>query len=530
MEYHYIIRNLRLPVSAGEEEICAAGVRRAVSAGAEVLSSALHKRSVDARKKKDLQFVCSVDLALASPLTEAAAAKLDAIPVEKAEFSVERGSEPLAGRPVVVGFGPCGMFASLLLAENGYRPIVIERGGSIGEREAATARFFREQILDENCNIQFGAGGAGSFSDGKCVTRVNDPLCRYVLSRLVEFGAPESLLTLAKPHIGTDRLRKVVNGVEARVRALGGEIHYRTKMQKIRSAGGRVVSLLTDRGEIPCGPCVLAIGHSARDTYGMLLEEGFSVQPKDFSVGVRIEQLQSSIDEAMYGRNAEISKTGHAEYALSHRRGERGVYTFCMCPGGEVVAAASEQGGVVVNGMSRYARDGKNANSAIAVSVLKKDFGNTPEGAIAFQRTLERRAYLLGGGDFYAPMQTVDDFLGGKKGSLPGRVQPSYMESGKVRPADLAQLLPPFVTEMLQEGLRLFDRKVKGFAAPDGILTGVETRTSAPLRILREEETLTAPGYDNLYPGGEGAGYAGGITSAALDGLRIAGKIIGRYR
>ena len=524
-----LLRNLKVPVGVTEEEICAIASRKAAKAGGKVLRSGLNKRSVDARKRDHLQFVCSVALTLANRLSPEKLAALDACEIEQANLKLTFGEEKLSDRPLVVGFGPCGMFAAVILAENGYRPIVIERGGDISERAEKVALFHEKQILDESCNVQFGAGGAGTFSDGKCVTRVNDPLCRYVLERLVGFGAPESLLTLAKPHIGTDRLRELVARVEDYIVAHGGEVRYHTKLTGVKTVGGKVTAAATDAGEIPCGALVLAIGHSARDTYEMLGKSGFALQPKDFSVGVRIEHLQEEIDAAMYGRNADIASLGHAEYTLSKREGDRGVYTFCMCPGGLVMAAASEAGGVVVNGMSYFARDGKNANSAVAVSVLRSDYGDTPEKAIAFQRKIERAAFAAGGSNYYAPIQTVGDFLTGGKGTLPTKVRPTYMNGDGVTPADLHTVLPPFVTSMLERGIAAFDRQIAGFAAPYAVLTGAETRTSSPIRILREE-TLHTGNLDNLYPGGEGAGYAGGITSAALDGVRIAAAILKRYR
>jgi uncharacterized FAD-dependent dehydrogenase len=383
-------------------------------------------------------------------------------------------------------------------------------------------RFYQEKKLDVSTNIQFGAGGAGTFSDGKLVTRIGDDICGYVLRTLHRYGAPGDILTKAKPHIGTDKLLGVVNNVAARIQELGGEIRYNTRLDEIVIKNGRAAALRTQNGEIPCSTVILAIGHSARDTYYYLKSAGFRLVPKPFSVGVRIEHLREDIDRAIYGRHAGDPRLGSAEYALSKRVGEDCVYTFCMCPGGEVVAAASEEGGVVTNGMSRYKRDGVNSNAAIAVNVL-------PDGdPIEFQRNLERRAYELGGRDYSAPIMTVGDFLHKTSGRKPSRVTPTYRK-GKVREANLRKLFPERISSMLELGIHDFDHKIKGFSSPSAILTGVESRTSAPLRIMRNE-ALLAEGFDNIYPCGEGAGYAGGITSAAVDGIRVAEEIIKRYK
>lgn len=519
-----LIKNIRVSLDTTEAEVIALAMRRLSDClpRSEVKRAGIFRRSTDTRHKT-VTFVYSVYVETDASLTEEQIASFDGAVLLDGDPTrdLTPGETPSCGRPVVVGFGPCGMFAALLLSEAGYRPIVLERGDSVLLRTQKVGRFFREGILDTDSNIQFGAGGAGTFSDGKLVTRINDVRCHYVLERLREFGAPAEILSRAKPHIGTDKLLDVVAHIDERIRACGGEIRYRTKLTAIRAQNGRVISVMAGGEEIPCGQLILAIGHSARDTYAMLAEQGLALAPKPFSVGVRIEHLQENIDRAVYGKLAGHPKLGPAEYALSRRVGEEAVYSFCMCPGGEVVAAASEEGGVVTNGMSRYRRDGKNANAALAVSVM-------PEGdPIAFQRQLERAAFSLGGGDYSAPIQTVGDFLHGKRGTAPRTVTPTYRR-GQVTVADLTTILPTRVTEMLRLGLRDFDRKLHGFASPDAILTGVETRTSAPLRILRNE-ALTALGYDNLYPGGEGAGYAGGITSAAVDGLKIAEAVIGRF-
>lgn len=478
----------------------------------------ISKKSIDARR--DISFVYSV---YAEVETSCVISSPDIKEYSAPSFELECGDESLTERPVIIGFGPAGMFAGLLLARYGYKPLILERGASVAERVEAVENFIKFGVLDTSTNIQFGAGGAGTFSDGKLTTRINDPLIMYVLDMLHQLGAPDDIMYKAKPHIGTDILRKVVENADKEITRLGGEIRYKSKAENITS------SSVTVNGErIPCGAVILACGHSARDTYSELIGAGFSVEAKPFSVGVRAEHLQSDIDTAMYGAHAGDSQLGHAEYQLSWRQGDRGCYTFCMCPGGEVVPSASEEGGVVTNGMSRHARDGKNANAAVCVSVKPEDYGNNPLSAIEFQRNLEKRAFLAGGEDYYAPMQTLGDLISGKRGTEYKRIVPSY-RGGKVRCADFSKLFPPFVMEMLRAGLVNFGKKIKGYDAPDVPLTGVETRTSSPVRIIRGEN-LCALGHDGIYPCGEGAGYAGGIVSAAVDGLRVASKIITRYK
>ncbi len=483
----------------------------------------VHRKSIDARRKKDIKLVYSICAEVplsAHKVSHKAAGEVKLY--SEANFSVEQGTEALKARPVIVGFGPAGMFCALALAERGYRPVVYERGASVEDRVAAVEGFVSSGVLDVNSNIQFGAGGAGTFSDGKLTTRINDPLCSYVLSKLVELGAPEDILTKAKPHIGTDVLREVVARADARIRKLGGEIYYNSKV----SIDGTTATI---RGEnLPYGALVLALGHSARDTYEELLSSGYLIEAKPYSVGVRIEHLQRDLDFAMHGDFAGDVTLGPAEYNVSYREGDRGVYSFCMCPGGEVVGAASEEGGVVTNGMSRRLRDGDNANAALAVSVKTSDYGNTPRLAIDFQRSLERRAFAAGGNNYAAPLQTVGDFLAGKRGTSPDKIKPTYM-NGKYTLCDLNTVLPSFVCEMLKAGLIKFGQKINGFDRADVPMTGVETRTSAPVRIMRGE-TFTAVSKDLVYPCGEGAGYAGGIMSAAIDGLRVARAIIERFK
>jgi len=527
----FLVSGIKLSLDASESDVfkIAASEMKRAGINPARLRFRVYKKSIDARKKNDIKLVYSVAAYSDEPFLADSSrlSKYNIKPISDEKLSVNIGTEKMRGRPLVVGMGPAGMFAALILAEQGYRPVVIDRGDRISDRCAINKRFIQEGVLDRESNIQFGAGGAGTFSDGKLMTRINDPKISYVLRRLCDFGAPEEILTSAKPHIGTDLLVGVVDRLLAHIEALGGEIIYRCRLDGIRENRDGTLTALTTTGDIECSVLVLAPGHSARDTYEMLLRDGYAIDAKAFSVGVRIEHLKEDIDKALFGDYAGHSALGAGEYHLSDTTGERGVYTFCMCPGGTVVAGASEDGGVVVNGMSNYARDGKNSNCAVAVSVNKSDYGNTPLGAIEFQRSIERRAYNAGGQDFYAPFQTLGDFMSGRVGTEPVRIMPTYRD-GKVRGAAVDKLFPTYITEGLKRGFSSFDKKIQGFGTPDAIITGVETRTSAPVRILRGED-MTALGHTLVYPCGEGAGYAGGITSSAVDGVRAALAVMARF-
>ena len=529
-----LVNNITASLDTGEGDVFMAAESKIKNSRLKLkpIKYSIHKKSVDARKKSSVKLVYSVcvECECGDGFDVSCLKNHSLCALSDSTINVVYGSSAIDGRIVVVGMGPAGMFCALLLAECGYKPLVIERGDDVDTRIKKKESFYKDRVLDTESNIQFGAGGAGTFSDGKLVTRVNDPLCSYVLSKLHELGAPDDILVKAKPHVGTDNLRTVVKNIDSRIRELGGEIMYRTRLDDIDfDSFGNVRSIIVNNSTaIPCGALVLCLGHSARDTYSMLLEKDIAVTPKPFSVGVRIEHLREDIDRALYGDFAGHAALGAAEYNLSHNTKERGVYTFCMCPGGEVVAAASEENSVVVNGMSNYKRDGVNSNCAVAVSVFESDYGATPEGAIEFQRKLEQTAFMAGGGGYAVPITTVGDFFERKKSSVPTKVKPTYMNSENCTLSDFSAFMPSFLYDSLRGGLAAFDKKIEGFAAPHAILSAFETRTSAPLRILRSE-SRSAIGHENLYPCGEGAGYAGGITSAAIDGLRCALEIIGRY-
>ncbi len=526
--------SISLPYKAEPNEafvIAKKKLKRALKTGAASFRCSVYRRSIDARRKDDIRFVYTVLL----QTDENIYASKEALesegfricPLKEIEYNI--GTEKCLAPPIVVGSGPAGMFCALMLAEKGYFPILIERGDSIQKRISAVDSFFSGNDLNTESNVMFGAGGAGTFSDGKLVTRISDPLCGYVFSRFCEFGAPTDILYKAKPHIGTDLLQGVVARLLDRICECGGQVHYNCRLDGITEHSDGSVTAKTSCGDIHGGCIVLAVGHSARDTYRYLNDTGYSMIAKPFSVGVRIEHLRSDIEQALYGASAGDPLLGAAEYALSDTKSGRGVYTFCMCPGGEVIAASSEEGGLVVNGMSRHARDGVNSNSAVAVSIRPDDYDNTPMGAIEFQHSLEKRAFVLGGGNYTAPIETLVDFMSDKKNGLrePSRIMPTYTR-GMTAVSDISSVFPDFVNEELRRGFSSFGKKLKGFDSSDAVITAVESRTSAPIRILRNENG-TAFGHPAVYPCGEGAGYAGGITSAAVDGIKTALEIMSRF-
>lgn len=492
----------------------------------EVRTARLYKTSVDARR--EICFVSSVYVELDSAEKERRLSeKLQNVRLhEEAELSVNFGSEKLRGDIYIAGFGPAGMFCALTLCEFGYKPIVLERGAAMDERIKAVEGYWHGSALDTSTNVQFGEGGAGTFSDGKLTTRIGDPLCSRVLERFCEFGAPEEILTKAKPHIGTDKLRTVVKNLRKKIIEYGGEVRFLSPMEQIKLESGSVSTITVNGCEERCGALVLAVGHSAHDTFSMLLRSGVELIPKPFSIGARIEHLQTDIDVALYGAYAGHHALPPAEYQLSYREGERGVYTFCMCPGGYVVASASENGTIVTNGMSYFDRAGENANSAVLVSVTPEDFGNEPLAGAEFIHRLEQRAYELGKGAGKAPAMLTREFVGSGGALTLGRVTPTYPLG--VESSDLRQLFPNHISDIMARGLKYFDRRIKGFSDSDSVLTAIETRSSSPVRIPRCEAGFAACA-DNLFPCGEGAGYAGGIMSAAVDGIRTAIKLMEKY-
>lgn len=527
-----IINSIKLSLNASIDEAFSLAKKRLNSLGISTREASfkIFKKSIDARNKNNIKLVYSIRADVHTNIDEnILKANLINELTDEALPELTPGDEYLSARPLIVGAGPSGLFAALFLARYGYRPIIIERGGSISERREAVNRFKKFGILDINSNIQFGAGGAGTFSDGKLVTRINDPLTSYILDTFVEFGAPREIIYQAKPHIGTDILSNVIDNIINEIVRLGGEIRYHTKYLSTEYRNGLAYAKTTD-SDINYGLLILALGHSARDTYEMLISSGYSIEAKQISVGMRIEHKREMIEYALYGQNAGHKELAHAEYNLSYNTKERGVYTFCMCPGGEVVAAASEENSVVVNGMSEHSRSGVNSNSAVVCSVFKEDYGASPIKAIEFQRKIERLAFISGGSNYSAPIITVGDFLNGECKKEPYEVFPTYRGGEFTRLASPSEYLPSFVTNSISNALLDFDKKIKGFASHGAILTGAETRTSAPIRILRDSNTRLAIGKDNIYPVGEGAGYAGGITSAAIDGIKTAISVIKRYK
>lgn len=490
------------------------------------------RESIDARKKDKIRFNYTVELTCQKESNIVAKINDKDVKIEQDAYNDEfkLGNKKLNNRPVVVGMGPAGMFAGLIMAEKGYNPIIIERGQKVEERTESVEKFWETGVLNLNSNVQFGEGGAGTFSDGKLTTRIKDSRCDYILEKFVKYGAPEEIKYKAKPHIGTDILKIVVKNIRKRIIELGGEVRFNSLLEDIVIKDNKIKSIVVNGEEIPCDVLILAIGHSSRDTYEMLYNKGIFMTPKPFAIGVRVEHLQDFMNKNQYGKFANHPKLKAADYRLSYtsKNTNRSVYSFCMCPGGEVVAAASEQERLVTNGMSYYKRDKTNANSAIVVSVGSSDFNsNSPLSGMEFQRHYEHLAYKVGGSNYNAPIQLLGDFLNDQKSTKFGRVKPTYRPG--YRFADLRDCLPKYVTDTLKEGFVAFDKKINGFAEKDTLLTGIETRTSAPVRIERNEN-LQSISLEGLYPSGEGAGYAGGIISAAVDGIKCAESIMKEYK
>ena len=529
------IAELKLPLDHPDHALRDAVLARLGIGAADLLQLEVFKRSYDARKKSAIVLIYSVNVTLRDEAAVLARCAADAhvMVAPDTGYRFVAGGEQLQGhdrheRPVVIGTGPCGLFAALILAQMGLRPLILERGKVVRERTVDTFGFWRKRELNPESNVQFGEGGAGTFSDGKLYSQIKDPkhYGRKVLTEFVKAGAPEEIMYVSKPHIGTFRLVKMVEQMRENIIALGGEYRFSSKVVDVDierdGANGQVRGVVLDGGErIATRHLVLAIGHSARDTFEMLYERGVYIEAKPFSIGFRVEHPQSLIDAARFGPNAGNKILGAADYKLVHHAANgRSVYSFCMCPGGTVVAAASEPGRVVTNGMSQYSRNERNANSAIVVGITPADYPGHPLAGIELQRRLEEGAFALGGGNYDAPGQLMGDFVKGRASSGFGTVAPSFTPG--VRLTDLAGALPAYAIEAMREAFPAFDKQIKGYYQADALLTGVETRTSSPIRIKRRDDDLQSLNTRGLFPAGEGAGYAGGILSAAVDGIKVA--------
>ena len=507
------ISDIKLPVTADEKQLLSIARKKL---GTNPAHFVIKKKSLDARDKNNIRYIYTIECADKPQ------------PQEKPTFAKLPTQKQPKSTVLVVGSGPAGLFCAIRLLDHGITPVVIERGGSVEEREEKINAFFTTRFLDTQTNIQFGEGGAGTFSDGKLNTQTHSPLNKEVLKIFVRFGAPQEILYLSKPHIGSDNLKTVVKNMREYIRAQGGKVLFNTRLDDLTFRDGMVTEATIthfnadmvggNTQKMPVSAVVLAIGHSARDTFERLYALGVPMHAKNFAVGVRIEHLQSAIGKAQYG-NA-YTMLPAADYKLVSHAKDRSAFTFCMCPGGYVMPSASEEKGVVTNGMSNYARDGQNANSALIAQVTQEDFGTDhPLGGVEFQRKLERAAFVAGGETYAAPVQLVGDFLKDKTSTHFGEVQPTYAAGTAF--ADLRQVLPQGVTDALKFAITDMDKKLRGFACPEAVLTAVESRTSSPVRIERDE-SMQSVGVKGLYPCGEGAGYAGGITSSASDGLRVA--------
>lgn len=525
------LTDIKLPLNHDEQALELAILRKLAISKEQLQSFTVFRRGYDARNKKDIQLIYTLDVDVTGQ--DALLSQFDQDPSVRITPDMEykfvaKAPEDLAERPVVVGLGPCGLFAALILAQMGFKPIVLERGKAVRERTKDTFGFWRKQPLNPESNVQFGEGGAGTFSDGKLYSQVKDPkhYGRKVLHEFVAAGAPEEIMYVSKPHIGTFKLVNMVEKMRQQIIDLGGEIRFSTRVERLElethNDSHKLKGLHLSTGEfLSASKVVLAVGHSARDTFEALYEQGVYIEAKPFSVGFRIEHEQSMIDQCRFGDNAGNPILGAADYKLVHHcKNGRSVYSFCMCPGGTVVAAASEPGRVVTNGMSQYSRHERNANSAIVVGIEpEKDYPGHPLAGIALQRKLEELAFKAGGENYHAPAQLIGDFLAGKPSSELGEVKPSYTPG--ITLTDLSKVVPDFVTEAIREAIPAFDRQIRGFAKADGMLTGVETRTSSPVCIKRGKDYQSI-NVQGLYPAGEGAGYAGGIWSAGIDGIRVA--------
>lgn len=520
-----IINNVNLPLDtdfSDLKEFAAKELRTDIS---NIKSVSLYRKSVDARKKDSLHFCCSLLTELNKDENRIIKKNKNASYYEYKPYTIPQIKTVPQKRPVVVGFGPAGMFAALILAKSGLCPLVLERGDNADTRAQKVKNFFEGGKLDTESNVQFGEGGAGTFSDGKLNTGIKNTRCRTVLEFLNAFGAPDKILTDAKAHIGTDILINIVKNIRKEIIRLGGEVRFNTKLENINFQNDKITGITANGTNIECNELVLATGHSARDVFSMLKNLNIQMERKPFAMGVRIEHLQEDINKALYGKFWDSEYLGAADYKLAvHLENGRGVYTFCMCPGGEVINASSETDGLAVNGMSESKRNGTNANSAVLVNVNPEDFdGKDVLAGCEMQRKIEKAAFSIANGK--VPVTTVGSFCFGETAQI-GKIKPTVKPDFVL--TDFAQIFPDFITDSLKQGILLFDRKIKGFAEKSAILTAPETRSSSPVRVLRNQE-LQSVSYKGLYPCGEGAGYAGGIVSAAVDGICIAEKIIEKY-
>ena len=525
------LEGVRLPPGGGEEDLRAQAARLLRLRPADLRDLQVLRRSVDAREDVALTYTLAVSVESEAAVLRRCRSRKAARWEPGPAYRLPEPLPPPEDPPVVVGAGPAGLFAALVLAEAGQRPVLLERGRPVETRRADVERFWASGDLDTESNVQFGEGGAGAFSDGKLNTGTKDPRHRFILERLVSCGAPSDILIDAKPHVGTDYLYKVLQNLRRELAALGAEIHFETRLEDLRTEGGALTGIEISgparREVLPCRSLILCPGHSARDTFEMLHRRGVPMEAKPFAVGLRIEHRQADCDAAQYRQYAGHPGLPASTYKLScHLPSGRGVFSFCVCPGGEVVAAASEAERVVTNGMSEFARDRENINGAILVNVTPEDFGGSPLAGVEFQRRLEAAAYALGGGGYRAPAQRVEDFLARRPSTGPGKVLPSYRPG--VAWTDLHDCLPPFVSAALEEALPILGRKLRGYDAPDAVLTAVESRSSSPVRVPRGPDGQSA--LRGLYPCGEGAGYAGGILSAAADGMRAAEALLKNQR
>lgn len=479
----------------------------------------IYKKSIDARNKENIFYNYTIDIEYASN-PQNKNIKI----VNEEEFNLKLNVKRKAEtRPVIVGAGPAGLFCSLILVQNGIKPIIIEQGKKVEDRKKDVENFLKNGVLNTTSNVQFGEGGAGTFSDGKLTTNSKNPLCRKVLKEFVNFGAPNQIMYINKPHIGTDNLINVISNMREYIINQGGTFLFEEKVVDFEIENSRIKSVFTNKNQkIETDCVVLAIGHSARDTIEKLYSKGIKMEKKSFSIGVRIEHKQEMINNSQYGNKTNL-KLPPAEYKLAYHSKDRSCYTFCMCPGGVVIGSSSNNGEIVTNGMSKFARDEENANSALLVDITPEDFkGESPLEGIHFQADLERKAFELGGNNFYAPIQRVEDFLNNKKTTKIGTIKPTYKPG--VTYSNLNELFPDYVAQTLKEGILDFDKKIKGFANPDSILTAIESRSSSPVRILRDENLQA--NVKGIYPCGEGVGYAGGIMTAAVDGIKCAIKVL----